>query len=154
MKEINFMIWKKNRRRNFSSFPAFLAFWFYYLIFFFSRKPETSEYSGIPAEGVATLERLRRTQQADHLRGSVSGSVAANDRLMKELRDIYRSEHFKKGKDQNLPIFTLTIINSMISSRCLQCRINQRQFVRVVHPAEKVRNFCDFWFSFFFYSPF
>lgn len=29
------------------------------------------------------------------LQGSVSGSVQATDRLMKELRDIYRSESFK-----------------------------------------------------------
>lgn len=29
--------------------------------------------------------------------GSVSGSVQATDRLMKELRDIYRSSSFKQG---------------------------------------------------------
>ncbi|KZS01471.1 Ubiquitin-conjugating enzyme E2 Q2 [Daphnia magna] len=38
----------------------------------------------------ATLERLRQTQRQDYLRGAVSGSVQATDRLMKELRDIYR----------------------------------------------------------------
>lgn len=45
----------------------------------------------------ATLERLRQTQRDDYLRGAVSGSVQATDRLMKELRDIYRSDSSKKG---------------------------------------------------------
>ena len=31
--------------------------------------------------------------------GAVSGSVQASDRLMKELRDIYRSQSYKTGKD-------------------------------------------------------
>lgn len=48
-------------------------------------------------EHLATLERLRQNQRQDYLRGSVSGSVQATDRLMKELRDIYRSDSFKKG---------------------------------------------------------
>lgn len=45
----------------------------------------------------ATLERLRQTQRQDYLRGAVSGSVQATDRLMKELRDIYKSDSSKKG---------------------------------------------------------
>ena len=45
----------------------------------------------------ATLERLRQTQRQDYLRGAVSGSVQATDRLMKELRDIYRSDSSKRG---------------------------------------------------------
>lgn len=45
----------------------------------------------------ATLERLRQTQRQDYLRGAISGSVQATDRLMKELRDIYRSDSSKKG---------------------------------------------------------
>lgn len=49
-------------------------------------------------EHLATLERLRQNQRQDYLKGSVSGSVQATDRLMKELRDIYRSDSFKKGK--------------------------------------------------------
>ncbi|CAH1407556.1 unnamed protein product [Nezara viridula] len=48
-------------------------------------------------EHLAVLERLRQSQRQDHLKGSVSGSVQATDRLMKELRDIYRSDSFKKG---------------------------------------------------------
>lgn len=45
-----------------------------------------------------TLERLRQNQRQDYLKGAVTGSVQATDRLMKELRDIYRSDSFKKGK--------------------------------------------------------
>ncbi|KAI1730718.1 ubiquitin-conjugating enzyme domain-containing protein [Ditylenchus destructor] len=44
-----------------------------------------------------------------HLQGAPSGSITASDRLMKELREIYRSENYKKGvfsidleKDSNL----------------------------------------------------
>ena len=46
-------------------------------------------------EHLATLERLRQSQRQDYLSGSVSGSVQATDRLMKELRDIYKSDSFK-----------------------------------------------------------
>ncbi|KAK3930470.1 Ubiquitin-conjugating enzyme E2 Q2 [Frankliniella fusca] len=46
---------------------------------------------------LAHLERLRNNQRQDYLKGSVSGSLQATDRLMKELRDIYRSDTFKKG---------------------------------------------------------
>lgn len=51
----------------------------------------------ISTEHFATLERLRQNQRQDYLKGSVSGSVQATDRLMKELRDVYRSDSFKKG---------------------------------------------------------
>ena len=63
-------------------------------------------------EHLATLERLRQNQRQDYLKGSVCGSVQATDRLMKELRDIYRSDSFKKGMllIMRLPrIFTLNI---------------------------------------------
>lgn len=48
-------------------------------------------------EHLATLERLRQNQRQDYLAGSVSGSLQATDRLMKELRDIYRSHSFKNN---------------------------------------------------------
>lgn len=35
-----------------------------------------------------------------HLQGAVSGSVQASDRLMKELREIYRSQSYKSGEPQ------------------------------------------------------
>lgn len=62
-------------------------------------------------EHLATLERLRQNQRQDYLKGSVSGSVQATDRLMKELRDIYRSDSFKKG---NFLSFIFILIHSLI----------------------------------------
>ncbi|KAL7037727.1 hypothetical protein ACKWTF_009336 [Chironomus riparius] len=59
-------------------------------------------------EHLATLERLRQTQRQDYLRGSVSGSVQATDRLMKELRDIYRSDSFKRN------IYSIELVNDSI----------------------------------------
>jgi ubiquitin-conjugating enzyme E2 Q len=58
---------------------------------------EKNSEEEISTEHSAMLERLRQTQRSDYLRGSVSGSVQANDRLMKELRDVYKSDSFKKG---------------------------------------------------------
>ncbi|KAK2551862.1 Ubiquitin-conjugating enzyme E2 Q1 [Acropora cervicornis] len=46
------------------------------------------EVQEIGAANYAVLERIR---------GTVCGSVQATDRLMKELRDVYRSDSFKKG---------------------------------------------------------
>ncbi|VVC28887.1 Hypothetical protein CINCED_3A024817 [Cinara cedri] len=51
----------------------------------------------IEIQHLETLERLRQNQRQDYLKGAVTGSVQATDRLMKELRDIYRSDSFKKG---------------------------------------------------------
>lgn len=56
------------------------------------------------AEHSNMLERLRQNQRQDYLRGHVSGSVQATDRLMKELRDIYRSDSFKKGNVSSIKI--------------------------------------------------
>ncbi|XP_055309806.1 ubiquitin-conjugating enzyme E2 Q2 [Sitodiplosis mosellana] len=59
-------------------------------------------------EHLATLERLRQSQRQDYLKGSVSGSVQATDRLMKELRDIYRSESFKSN------MYSIELVNDSI----------------------------------------
>jgi len=59
-------------------------------------------------EHFVTLERLRQTQRQDYLRGSVSGSVQATDRLMKELRDIYRSDSSKKG------VYSVELVNDSL----------------------------------------
>ncbi|XP_064546660.1 ubiquitin-conjugating enzyme E2 Q2 isoform X3 [Drosophila montana] len=59
-------------------------------------------------EHLATLERLRQSQRQDYLKGSVSGSVQATDRLMKELRDIYRSDAFKKN------MYSIELVNDSI----------------------------------------
>lgn len=50
-------------------------------------------------EHQVTLQRLRQSHSRDPSHGVTSGhgSVQATDRLMKELRDIYRSDAFKKG---------------------------------------------------------
>ncbi|XP_064535431.1 ubiquitin-conjugating enzyme E2 Q2-like [Drosophila montana] len=47
-------------------------------------------------EQLATLKRLRQSQRQQHLKGCAGSSVQATDRLMKELRDIYRSDAFKQ----------------------------------------------------------
>ncbi|XP_042898444.1 ubiquitin-conjugating enzyme E2 Q1 isoform X2 [Parasteatoda tepidariorum] len=70
--------------------------------------PEKNKDEGISSEHTATLERLRQNQRQDYLRGSVSGSVQATDRLMKELREVYRSESFKKG------VFTVELVNDSL----------------------------------------
>ena len=43
---------------------------------------------------------MKANQRRDYLKGTVSGSVQATDRLMKELRDIYKSPSFKSGAYQ------------------------------------------------------
>lgn len=48
-------------------------------------------------EYIEILERLKNKQRRDHMKGAITGSVQANNRLMKELRDIYNSDTFKKG---------------------------------------------------------
>jgi len=58
---------------------------------------KNKEKEGIDGEHIATLERLKANQRQDYLHGTVTGSVQASDRLMKELRDIYRSDTFKRG---------------------------------------------------------
>jgi ubiquitin-conjugating enzyme E2 Q len=59
---------------------------------------KNKEKEGLDSEHIATLERLKANQRQDYLHGTVTGSVQASDRLMKELRDIYRSDTFKKGE--------------------------------------------------------
>jgi len=63
---------------------------------------------GLSSEHSATLERLRQSQRQGYLNGAVAGSVQATDRLMKELREIYRSQNFKDG------IFTVELVNDCL----------------------------------------
>nr|XP_006821872.1 PREDICTED: ubiquitin-conjugating enzyme E2 Q2-like [Saccoglossus kowalevskii] len=51
----------------------------------------------IDSQNMEILERIKLNQRRDYLKGAVSGSVQATDRLMKELRDVYRSDSYKKG---------------------------------------------------------
>lgn len=63
-----------------------------------SKKARQDEDLG--TEHLQVLERLKANQRRDYMKGTVSGSVQATDRLMKELRDIYRSPNFKQGAYQ------------------------------------------------------
>ncbi|NWW95662.1 UB2Q2 enzyme, partial [Rhynochetos jubatus] len=67
-----------------------------------------SEDEGIEKENLAILEKIRKNQRQDHLNGAVSGSVQASDRLMKELRDIYRSQSYKTG------IYSVELVNDSL----------------------------------------
>ena len=51
------------------------------------------------------------------IQGTVCGSVQATDRLMKELRDVYRSDSFKKG---NNSILLLVNRKSKTVSACIR----------------------------------
>ncbi|XP_055602678.1 ubiquitin-conjugating enzyme E2 Q2-like isoform X2 [Uranotaenia lowii] len=68
----------------------------------------TAKKDEMEVEHLATLERLRQSQRQDYLKGSVSGSVQATDRLMKELRDIYRSDSFKSN------MYSIELVNDSI----------------------------------------
>ncbi len=53
---------------------------------------------GITDENKAILERVRMNTRQEYLQGGqATGSIRANDRLMRELQDIYRSQNFKDG---------------------------------------------------------
>ncbi|KAF6273428.1 ubiquitin conjugating enzyme E2 Q2 [Rhinolophus ferrumequinum] len=67
-----------------------------------------AEEEGIEKENLAILEKIRKTQRQDHLNGAVSGSVQASDRLMKELRDIFRSQSYKTG------MYSVELINDSL----------------------------------------
>lgn len=73
-----------------------------------SKDDSNKEDKGIDAANYAVLERLRYNQRREYLKGSVSGSVQATDRLMKELRDIYKSDSFKKK------IYTVDLVNDSL----------------------------------------
>lgn len=68
----------------------------------------SKENDSLSREHLATLERLKQTQRDSYLKGSVSGSVQATDRLMKELREVYRSDSFKKG------VYSVELINDSL----------------------------------------
>lgn len=69
---------------------------------------DKSKDEGLSKEHSATLDRLKQSQRDSYLKGSVSGSVQATDRLMKELREVYRSDSFKKG------VFTVDLVNDSL----------------------------------------
>lgn len=58
---------------------------------------QASHDDDVGAEGRAVLTRVTNFQRQQHLQGNASGSITASDRLMKELREIYRSQNYKSG---------------------------------------------------------
>ncbi|KAF6036455.1 hypothetical protein EB796_005240 [Bugula neritina] len=66
------------------------------------------EYNGIASKNVQELEKLKQMQRQDYLKGQPTGSVQATDRLMKELRDIYKSESYKNG------IYDVELVNDCL----------------------------------------
>jgi hypothetical protein len=55
------------------------------------------ELDGISKENWSLLEKVKSVQRNEHMKGSRFGSPMANDRLMKELRDIFRSDNYRNG---------------------------------------------------------
>ncbi len=56
------------------------------------------EFDGLSKENWSLLEKVKSVQRNDHMKGVKFGSPMANDRLMKELRDIFRSDNYKNGE--------------------------------------------------------
>lgn len=73
-----------------------------------NQNQDKNKDEGLSTEHTATLERLRQNQRDGYLKGSVSGSVQATDRLMKELKEVYRSESFKRG------VFSVDLVNDSL----------------------------------------
>ncbi len=65
-----------------------------------STHPNPAE-EGLVPEGVEVLARLSYAQREQHLAGTVAGSVMATDRLMKELKEMYKSQHYKNGQSRS-----------------------------------------------------
>ncbi|XP_070543593.1 ubiquitin-conjugating enzyme E2 Q2-like [Ptychodera flava] len=73
-----------------------------------SNSSAESKDEDIDSRNMEILERIKMNQRKDYLKGAVSGSVQATDRLMKELRDVYRSDSFKKG------VYTVDLVNDSL----------------------------------------
>lgn len=67
-----------------------------------------SREDGLSSEQHAKLEKLRQIQRDSYVNGAPRGSVQANDRLMKELREVYKSESFKSG------VYTVELIDDSL----------------------------------------
>lgn len=67
-----------------------------------------SKEDGLSSEHYAKLEKLRQLQRDSYMKGSPYGSVQATDRLMKELREVYKSDSFKSG------VFTVELVDDSL----------------------------------------
>lgn len=56
---------------------------------------ESKEKEEMGPDNFAIFERIRVNQREEHLRGSICGSVQATDRLMKELKNVFKSESYR-----------------------------------------------------------
>ena len=61
-------------------------------------KDMEKDIDGISKDNWKLLDKVKTTQLQDHLKGVSFGSPTTNDRLMKELKDIFKSQHYKNGK--------------------------------------------------------
>jgi len=77
------------------------------------------EIDGISQENCKLLEKVKCTQLQRHIKGLTLGSPTANDRLMKELRDIFRSEQYKNG------MYEIELVNeSMYEWNVKLCKVD------------------------------
>lgn len=67
-----------------------------------------SKEDGLSSEHHAKLERLRQIQRDSYMKGAPYGSVQATDRLMKELREVYKSDSYKSG------VFTVELVDDSL----------------------------------------
>jgi len=67
-----------------------------------------SKDDGLSSENFAKLEKLRQIQRDNYMKGAPYGSVQATDRLMKELREVYKSDSFKRG------VFTVELVDDSL----------------------------------------
>jgi ubiquitin-conjugating enzyme E2 Q len=66
------------------------------------------EIDGIAKDKWQLLEKVKSTQLQDHLRGVSHGSATTNDRLMKELRDIFKSQNYKNN------MYSIELVNDSL----------------------------------------
>ncbi|CAF0772514.1 unnamed protein product [Brachionus calyciflorus] len=66
------------------------------------------EIDGISRDNWELLQKVKNSQRQDYLKGINYGSPMANDRLMKELRDIFKSDNYKNG------IYTVELKNDSL----------------------------------------
>jgi len=67
-----------------------------------------NDIDGISKKNWSLLEKVKSTQRHDHMKGTTFGSPTANDRLMKELRDIFRSDNYKNE------MYTIDLVNDSL----------------------------------------
>lgn len=67
-----------------------------------------SKEEGLSSEHYAKLEKLRQLQRDSYVKGAPFGSVQATDRLMKELREVYKSDSYKSG------VFTVELVDDSL----------------------------------------